>query len=456
MSTACLFDELETLAEELPALRPWVERLRDAAPGFAVRAPLIAAAASCACLGPWRSVTLLLKLLAEEPPPAAAKAARPAGWPQQLAQVQQALGDTGADLEAIVIEQRALGCDRLEAAENRRLAVRHAYEQGLLEAAPAAQVALFRAGKCAWLLDEIKYADLLGLRHQLVEDLLTALVRYLGIIGRPAVARVEAAHQLALARYRHALDDPTLTPQELEQRLQRDLQQQDPAAALVGLEPELRLVLLNSVDATKTDFSLMEQVQALHEQGRLQPADEAELREAVDEFRRLARLIHPDALARHPRIGEIAPRNQERLKEIWVAASATHDLRVQLTRDRLLDYLKNLKAWRREAERILREISFPMPSLLLHGDTLEERQADLDRVTEDVRRHLCAVRDEICALEFDDRYVEHMRVIMMSPAEQEREQERIQDQAEAWQAEARRLAAQLEARKRPPGGEAVS
>lgn len=48
MDTSPVIAELEAVATEHPEIRPFVQRLRNTAPGFEVRAPLVAAAATAA------------------------------------------------------------------------------------------------------------------------------------------------------------------------------------------------------------------------------------------------------------------------------------------------------------------------------------------------------------------------------------------------------------------------
>lgn len=454
MNIAPLFAELESIAAAHPAARPLVQHVRQASPDFATRAPLVVAAAAAAGLCAYRTVALLLKLLRAEPSLNESNRAgafdRPS-WQRLLARMREPLGTvvanlSVAELELLVIEQHALACDKLDTAQVAALAARHEHEHTTLAAVGAAERAAFMSDKRGWLLEETQLDQLHALRQQLVDELESTRMQYLVIAGRAVVDLVEAAHRVALLRYRVALDDPTLTPEELNLRLQRDLHAADDAGTLVRIEPELRRALLDSEQGTQADYNLLLHLSSLRDKGRLQPASNEERKEAEVEFRRLARLIHPDALARHPRYCDIAPQNESRLKEIWHLASATHGGRVHLSRHKLLDFLAHLREWKEEVLRILRDISFPTPSLLLHGDTLDARHADLRRAMDDVQRHLHAVRDDIAALEFDPLHGEYRRVIAMSEEERSAERERMVARAEAWNAEARHLAAQLAAR----------
>lgn len=461
MDTTPLAAELAAIAARHPAAQPFVQQALLVRPEFDTRAPLIVAAAAAAGLGLFHAVALLSKLQMAERPPSVGAFGRPA-WQRFLERARAPLGPLigslqVAELELLVIEQHALACEELDMAQVEELARRHERETSMLAATETGKRADFLRDKRAWLLDEIRLDQLHALRQQVVAELESTRMQYLQIAGRAAVELVEAAHRVALLRYRVVLDDPTLTREELNLRLRDDLRDPDESARLVPIEPELRRALLNSETGMQSEHDLMLLLQALRDAGRLQPASRDEQREAEVEFRRLARLIHPDALARHPQYASIAPQNERRLREIWHLASATHGVRVQLSRDKLLNYLEHLREWKEEVLRILRDISFPMPSLLLHGDTLDARHADLQRAMEDVQRHLRAVHDEIYDLENDPLHEEYRRVIAMTEQERAAERERMKALAEAWNAEARQLAAQLEARDssrgaaQPPG-----
>lgn len=452
MTVPTFLVELESIAAEQPAAWPWVQQVRRAHPDFATRAPLVVAAAAAAGLCAYRTVALLLKLQrTDRAPKESNRVGHRLTWQSRLASLREPSGTTpadltAADLEMLVIEQHALACDELDMVHVAALAARHERENALLATTAAAERAAFLVGKRGWLIDEIQLDELHALRRELVDELESTRMQYLFIAGRTVVDLVEAAHRLALLRYRVALNDPTLTAEELNMRLQHDLHADDGVEMLVRLEPELRRALLDSEQGAQADYDLLRHLSHLHDDGRLQPATEAERKEAEAEFRRLARLIHPDALERHPRYGDIAPQNERRLKEIWHLASATHGARVYLSRHKLLDYLANLRQWKEEVLRILRDISFPTPSLLLQGDTFETRHADLRRAMDDVERHLHAVRDDIAALEFDALHEEYRRVLAMGEDERSAERERMAALAVTWNAEALQLAAQLQTR----------
>lgn len=462
MKVAPLIADLESIAAEQPAAWPFVRQVREAAPDFASCAPLVAAAAAASRLCAYRATALMLKLLAAERSPSLAAGLRALGrppWRDAMARVREPLANLvgslpAAELELLMIEQHALACDTLGAMQIASLAERYDHERTLLSAATAAERAAFTGDKRIWLLDEIQLDELYALRQQLVDELESTRIQYLTIVGAAAVDLVEAAHRVALLRYRVALNDPTLTAVELNLRLQHDLAASDSADAAVRLEPELRRALQDSLRGVQADYDLLRYVDGLRDEGRLKPASPEDRKEAELEFRRLARLIHPDALQRHPKYAEIDPQNERRLKEIWHQASATHGVRVRLSRDRLLDYLQHLRQWKEEVLRILCNLSFPAPSLLLQGDTLDERHVDLRRAMADVLRHLDAVRDDIAALEFDPLHGEYRRVIAMGEEARAAEREHMATLAEAWNAEAMRLAALLAARAGASTGEA--
>lgn len=439
-----------------------MDRLRQAGPGFEARAPLVAAAAGAAGLGVYRTVALVLKLYVTDRPPSPsnleAALDRPA-WQRVLHALQPPLRACivhlpVAELELLMLEQYALACERLSPPQLADLAARHEQERALLADAGAAERAAFIGDKRSWLLDEIQLDELHALAEQLMEELELTRMQYLKIAGRAVVELVEAANRVALLRYRVALDDPTLTPEELRQRLRQDLHAQGPGGMLVHIEPELRQALLDSEQGVQADYDLVQYFSSLHSEGRLKPASDEERREAKRAHRELARLIHPDKLAHHPQFQDMAPQNQARLKEIlqmaqerldeiWRNASGTDGVQLHLSKDRVLDTLARLREWKEEVLRILRALSLPIPSLLLHGDTLEARQADLRRAMADVQCHLHAVRDDIAALEFDPLHGEYRRVIALGEEARAAERERMVALAEAWNAEARDLAAQL-------------
>ena len=149
-------------------------------------------------------------------------------------------GMLAAEFELLVLEQCALSCHLVGHSEVTSLASRHEAEGRLLVAASAGDREAFLAEKRTWLLDELQYDWLLLLRQQLVGELENTRMRYLAAIGQSLVDYVEAAHRVALMRYRSALNDPTLTTEELALRLQQDLATPDAEAAFVPLEPELR------------------------------------------------------------------------------------------------------------------------------------------------------------------------------------------------------------------------
>jgi hypothetical protein len=335
-------------------------------------------------------------------------------------------------------------------------AERFAREGAVLAQAGEAARAAYLDDKCGWLRDELQLDDLLALRQELVAELEQARLRYLAITGQAAVESVEAAHRLALLRYRLALDDPTLTAEELDLRLLRDLDADGADAAFVDLEPELRLALLDTVQAIRGDHRSLRRLAELCSSGNAQAASEEDQRHAALLFRRLARMIHPDALRQRDGFSAIDAGNRRRLEEIWHQASATHGARVHLSSERLVNYLQNLVGWIDEAGRILRCMSFHAPLRLLEGDTVQDRHADLRRAMLDVQRHLHAVRDDIARLEFDPQHAEHRRIIAMDEPQRADELERMRTRTERWNDEARRLAVELAERTARNAGDDAS
>jgi hypothetical protein len=442
-----LLQDLEALAAQHLGVWPLVQQLRETPPQFAALAPLLGEFGAQTGIGRYRSLALLLKadwLLHTHAP----RDWRP--W-EHAASLRRHLGDTAAapaadDLDAMLLEQCALSCHVLDQAQVAGLAERHAHESALLAQGTPGQRQAFVDDKCAWLHEELQLDVLLGLRQDLVAELEQTRLQYLSITGRAAVEMIEAAHRLALMRYRLALNDPTLTAEELNLRLIQDLGADAADAALVHLEPELRLALLDTVQSVRGDHLALLAMHEVWASGNAQLASDEDRSQAALLFRRLARLIHPDALRQREGYADIAPQNQQRLEEIWHRASATHGARVHLSRDKLINYLQNLQAWIVEVERILRAMSFHAPSRLLEGDTLQGRHDDLRRARLDVQRHQHAVRDDIARLEFDPLHSEYRRIIALEPQQREQECERMQACTLRWNDEARRLAVELAAR----------
>ena len=442
MTPAALQDDIEALAAQNPALWPLVQQLREAP---ALDAPLLrrlADACTAARLGPYRTLALLLKA---EWQSGAATARRWCPWEDavRFSACLSAADGAPIDFEVLVLEQCALSCHLLSQDQVAALAERHARACALLAQADAPERRAFIDDQRSWLYDELQLDELLGVRQQLVAELEGTRMQYLQIAGPAAIGMVEAAHRLALMRYRVALNDPTLTEEELDARLAADLARSGADAGIVCLEPDLRLALLDTVQGMHGDHQSLRRLAQLWSQGHAQPASEEDRRNAAMLFRKLARLIHPDALAQREGYAAITPQNRLRLKEIWYEASATHGTRVHLSHDKLVDYEKHLLEWIAEAQRIVRSLSFHSPSRLLAVDSYEAMRTDLQRARLDVERLLHAVRDDIARLEFDPQHAEYRRIIAMDEAQREAECERMRARAEQWASEADRLSAQL-------------
>lgn len=447
MDFVSIAEDLKLMGRLHPGLVPLVQRIEAAGPDFATRARPLGELGTRARLGPYGTLALLLKAQWQWEAPVAGQWCP---W-TDAERLREPLGEAtsgmlAAEFELLVLEQCALSCHLVGHSEVTSLASRHEAEGRLLVAASAGDREAFLAEKRTWLLDELQYDWLLLLRQQLVGELENTRMRYLAAIGQSLVDYVEAAHRVALMRYRSALNDPTLTTEELALRLQQDLATPDAEAAFVPLEPELRQALFDTVRGVQDDYKTLRHLAGLLSQGNVQPASEEDRRLAALLFGRLARLIHPDLLERHNDYPGIAPGNKERLKEIWEQAKGAHGSRAFLSRDKLINYVEHLQSWIAEVERILRAMAFHSPSRLLFGETLGERRADLRRLTEDVQRRLHAVRDEIADLESDPLHGEYRRVITMGDAELKAERERMAAQTERWNAEARSLSMALAAR----------
>lgn len=250
------------------------------------------------------------------------------------------------------LELCALSCHVLRLVEVSELAERLARECAVLAQGDEEERQAFIDDKRAWLKDELQLDDLLALRQDLVAELEQTRMQHLAITGQAVIDLVEAAHRVGLMRYRCALNDPTLTAEELGLRLQQETGSTDESFVL--LEPELRQALLDTVQGVQSDHRSLRRLASLCSKGNVQPASDEDRRLAALLFRRLARLIHPDALGQHEDFAAIAPEHRQRLKEIWHQASATHGVRIHLSRDKLINYVEHLQAWIAEAERILR------------------------------------------------------------------------------------------------------
>ena len=452
MNLVSIAEDLKLMGTLHPGLVPLVQRIEAAGPDFATWARLLGELGTRARLGSYGTLAMLLKAQWQLEAPVAGQWCP---W-TDAERLREQLGDTAlgmpaAEFELLVLEQCALSCHLIGHVEVASLASLHGAEDRLLVAASAEDREAFLADKRTWLLDEHQYDWLLLLRQQLVGELESTRMRYLAAIGQALVDYVEAAHRVALMRYRSALDDPTLTTEELTLRLQHDLVMPDADAAFVPLEPELRQALIETVRGVQDDYKTLRHLAGLWSQGNVQPASEEDRRLAALLFGRLARLIHPDLLERHKDYAGITRENRYRLEEIWGQAKGAHGSRAFLSRDKLINYVENLQGWITEVERILRAMAFHSPSRLLFGETLGERHADLRRLTEDVQRRLHAVRDEIANLEFDPLHGEYRRVIAMGEVELKAERERMAAQTDRWNAEARSLSMALAARHAETG-----
>lgn len=447
MDLVPLLHDLKALAAQHPGAWPLVQQFQEAPPQFSALAPLLTEFSAAAGVGPYRALALLLKADWQSNPCA------PQDWQpwEQTPSFRQHLGEAAATLqtaefEVLLLEQCALSCHVLDQAQVAALAERYERESAVLVQSDEEDRKAFINDKRTWLRDELLLDVLLSLRQDLVAELEQARMQYLAITGQAAVEMVEAAHRLALVRYRLALNDPTLTAEEINLLLAQELGADGTDATLVPLEPELRLALLDTVQAIRADHQSLRRLAEVWSRATVQFASEEEQRHAALLFRRLARLIHPDALQQREGYADILVENRRRLEEIWHHASATHGVRVHLSSERLINYLQNLQAWIDEAGRILRCMSFHAPSRLLEGNTVQDRHADLRRAMLDVQRHQNAVRDDIAHLEFDAQRAEHRRVIAMGERQREEECERMRVRTERWNEEARSLAVELAAR----------
>lgn len=348
-------------------------------------------------------------------------------------------------LDVLLLEQWALGCHQLAALELVALAWRHAQATALLDGAPAHMQAQFLADKREWLQQEFQLACLIDARKVLGDDMERARWDFLMIVQGVYPDLVAAAQHLALWKFRERFDDPTFTAQEMQERLAVDLTGSDDAAASVVLEPELRNVLLDSL-TLEADLASIRRVQQLAQAGALSAVSSEDMRHATTLFRKLARKIHPDALAQHPHYDSISAANKQALAEIWQQASATYRQRAYLEPKRLLNYIENLENWHERVDRILRNLAFHAPDRLVEGDTLAAQWDWIKQSLTEVARYLHAVREELVRLQLDPQYLEHLRVIRLSEQERLAERARMAQQARSWKAQADDIQRQMECR----------
>lgn len=451
MNLVALVDDLKAIAAQHPGLSALMERIDPAGPSFPARAPLLAEAGAKAGLGLFGTLALLLKADWQT---ASHGAGQWRPW-DDFERLRQPLGEMAAELaasefEVLVLEQCALSCHLIGQIEVARLARRHDTERELLLGAAVEERAEFLADKRSWLLAETDYDWLLELHQEAADKLRDTRARYLNAIGKELADYVEAAHRVALMRYRLALNDPTLTTEELSLRLQHDLERLELEGVFVPFEPELRQALFDTVPGIQRDMATLRHLESLWSRGTVRLATEADFRQATMLFRRLASLILPVLQKLPEGCATTMLEGQERLRVIWDQATGTHRARALLSPDKLLNYVEHLHDWIAEAERILRCMALDIPSHLLArlllGETLEERHADLRHAMSEVTRRLDAVRDLIAELESGTQHEEYQRIIAMDNVELKAERARMTALAERWNDEARQLSMRLDAR----------
>lgn len=440
METVSIQRDLGLLVQQHPDIQCLVDRLQGDRMDDTSRMELLARVGTKASIGAYRSLGLLLKAdwqVGEARGTACGETPgrwRPwtdaARFAKHLLPQDASAGEVNVEL--LLLEQCALSCHLIGLTEVAALAARHLRLAEILDEAPVSERQSFTDDKRQWLRDELQIDELLDLRQQLVAELECTRMQYLSIAGTVAIELVEAAQRLALMRYRLALNDPTMTVEELNQRLLQDLALPEGERPAIELEPELRLALRDTAQQLRSDHQALCRIANLWTCGNARPASQEDQRTAAGLFRKLARMLHPDALQQHKDYPAISPENRRRLAEIWYAASATHGTRIHLSQDKLLDYLQHLQEWIVEVERILRHLSFHAPSRLLAGDTLVEVHADLRQAMLDAQRCLHAVRGDIAALEFDPQHEEYRRVIALDADGRLAERARIAALAERW------------------------
>lgn len=454
MEAVSIQHDLGLLVQQHPGIQCLVDRLQGDRIDDACRMELLARIGAAANIGAYRSLGLLLKgdwqvgearsTTCCETPGRWRPWTDAARFARHLPPEDASAGEV--DVELLLLEQCALSCHLIGLAEVAALAARHLRLAEILAEAPVSERQSFTDDKCQWLRDELQIDELLDLRQQLVAELECTRMQYLSIIGTVVIELVEAAQLLALMRYRLALNDPTMTVDELNHRLLEDLELPEGEHSAVHLEPELRLALRDTAQRLRGDHQALCRIAELWTHGKARPASQEDQRTAARLFRKLARMLHPDALQQHKDYPAISLENRRRLADIWYAASATHGTRIHLSQDKLLNYLKHLQEWIVEVERILRHLSFHAPSRLIAGDTLEEMHVDLRQAMLDAQRCLHAVRGDIAALEFDPQHAEYRRVIALDADGRLAERARIAALTERWNQVSDELEVQLASR----------
>jgi hypothetical protein len=263
MQPASLIDDLTWLATQHPQLDDLVSNFAALAADSIIRTKALTGITRRAGLDRYATLALLLKAESE------LRADESGMWQpwRDAGRFARMLGEAdsldGDSLEVLLLEQCALSCHIVGQQELAPLAQRHATERDQLAAAPQDASRTFLVDKRAWLQDELQLDWLLVLRQQLVDEMQSTRAQYLDALGEALVAYVAAAHRVALMRYRYALNDPTLTMDQLAPRLWQALEQADDEGYSVALEAELRMALRDTVQGVQSDQLALRQLAAL-------------------------------------------------------------------------------------------------------------------------------------------------------------------------------------------------
>lgn len=342
--------------------------------------------------------------------------------------------------EVLVREQIELGCVHSGAAQVAVLAARYEEGRALLAQASAADQTAFLFAKRAWLNHAQLLAVLVDRHLRLIDDIKEARFRFLALYPDYPVM-VEAGQRLALWRFRLALDDASLTAEEIRLVLSH---RGDAACTIQPqLEPALLAVLGDEIGTLRDDVATMRFVVTLAQADRLVPADAAQIALAERLRKQLAQRTHPDKLTQHPRFAAITPADVRRLREIFQSTTNTRDGQVHLDRRSLTVFIAQLQRYAREVDRILERVALSDPIFPATGQSFEQWSDAVHFATDGAEHSLHALRDTIAQLQLDPRYRREQRLTELDAPDRAAEAARMREQTREWCEEARVIEQQM-------------
>lgn len=407
-------------------------------------------------LGVYRTLALMLKVeylaacaadAAHGPP--SSQAQRPAWQPWQdtarLATLLAPLPDAPDALatEVSVREQVELGCVHHGAAHVAALAARYLQGHALFAQAPAPEQTAFLLAKREWLIHAQQLAALVDRHLRLIAAVSETRFRFLALYP-DYQALVVAGQRLALWRFRLALDDASLTAEEIRIALSQRGTGDCPIQP--RLEPLLLDVLGDELGALRDDVAAMRFVVNLAQADYLVPAEDAQIALAERLRRQLAQRTHPDKLRQHPRFAAISPADAQRLSEIFQSATNTRDGQVHLDRRSLAVFTAQLQHFGREVDRILERVVLADPIFPAAGQSFEQWHEAVRQADAGAEQSLHALRDTIAQLQLDARYRREQRLVELDAAQRASEGERMRQQTRDWCDEASDIEQQMRTR----------